>query len=109
MSRAATRPGRQRREPSRFRWAMQGRPGRRAAAHRLRWMGTVGYMQERTALRERLKPFEKTLRVAGLGTISEVFDGDAPHSPQGCIAGAAGVGEGLRPWRLTHAPADGQA
>jgi glycogen debranching enzyme len=33
---------------------------------------------------------------AGLGTISEVFDGDAPHTPRGCIAQAWSVGEILR-------------
>ena len=64
---------------------------------------------DRAALRQRLKVFEKVLRVAGLGTISELFDGDAPHSPQGCIAGAAEVGEVLRLWRLTHEPADSEA
>ena len=33
---------------------------------------------------------------AGVGTISEIFDGDAPHAPRGCIAQAWGVGEMLR-------------
>src|SRR5216684_133630 len=33
---------------------------------------------------------------AGVGTISEIFDGDAPHTPHGCIAQAWSVGEVLR-------------
>jgi predicted glycogen debranching enzyme len=33
---------------------------------------------------------------AGLGTISEVFDGDPPHEPRGCIAQAWSVAEPLR-------------
>ena len=33
---------------------------------------------------------------AGLGHISEIFDGDAPHQPRGCIAQAWSVAEVLR-------------
>jgi predicted glycogen debranching enzyme len=36
------------------------------------------------------------LSEAGLGSISEVFDGDAPHTPRGCIAQAWSVAELLR-------------
>ena len=43
-----------------------------------------------------LEPFDAHLREAGLGTISEVFDGDAPHTPGGCIAQAWSVAEVLR-------------
>jgi len=32
----------------------------------------------------------------GLGTISEIFDGDPPHTPRGCIAQAWSVAEPLR-------------
>jgi len=38
------------------------------------------------------------LRQAGLGTISEIFDGDPPHTPRGCIAQAWSVAEVLRSW-----------
>jgi glycogen debranching enzyme len=31
-----------------------------------------------------------------LGNISEIFDGDSPHRPRGCIAQAWSVGELLR-------------
>ena len=37
---------------------------------------------------------------AGLGTISEVFEGDPPHAPKGCIAQAWSVAEVLRAYRL---------
>jgi predicted glycogen debranching enzyme len=33
---------------------------------------------------------------AGLGSISEIFDGDSPHEPNGCIAQAWSVAEPLR-------------
>ena len=36
------------------------------------------------------------LHEAGLGMISEIFDGDAPHAPRGCPAQAWSVGEALR-------------
>lgn len=36
----------------------------------------------------------------GLGNLGEIFDGDEPHSPQGCIAQAWSVGEILRAYRL---------
>jgi len=46
--------------------------------------------------REWLKPLQDHLSDAGLGHISEIFDGDAPHRPCGCIAQAWSVGEVLR-------------
>jgi predicted glycogen debranching enzyme len=39
------------------------------------------------------------LHEAGLGQISEIFDGDAPHAPRGCFAQAWSVAETLRAWR----------
>jgi len=39
----------------------------------------------------------------GLGTLSEIFDGDAPFSPRGCIAQAWTVAEVLRAWHLLSA------
>jgi len=47
-----------------------------------------------------LDGFNEHLRTAGVGYISEIFDGDAPHSPRGCIAQAWSVGEVLRVRRL---------
>jgi predicted glycogen debranching enzyme len=44
-----------------------------------------------------LKPlFTVELSRAGLGSISEIMDGDAPHEPKGCIAQAWSVAEPLR-------------
>jgi len=47
-------------------------------------------------MRTLLQGFEIHLEIAGVGTISEVFDGDYPHSPGGCIAQAWSVAEILR-------------
>jgi predicted glycogen debranching enzyme len=38
------------------------------------------------------------LAEAGLGSVSEIFDGDPPHAPRGCIAQAWSVAELLRAW-----------
>jgi predicted glycogen debranching enzyme len=54
--------------------------------------GAIGKSKARKAI-ERLAPH---LLVAGLGTISEIFDGDAPHAPRGCPSQAWSVGEALR-------------
>jgi predicted glycogen debranching enzyme len=43
-----------------------------------------------------LHPFREHLSIAGLGQISEIFDGDPPHTPRGCIAQAWSVAELLR-------------
>jgi predicted glycogen debranching enzyme len=43
-----------------------------------------------------VEPFYGHLWEAGLGTISEIFDGDYPWTPRGCISQAWSVGEVLR-------------
>lgn len=43
-----------------------------------------------------LEPLQRHLSDAGLGSISEVFDGDPPHEPRGCVAQAWSVAEVLR-------------
>jgi predicted glycogen debranching enzyme len=43
-----------------------------------------------------LAQFEEHLTEAGLGQVSEIFDGDAPFQPRGCIAQAWSVAELLR-------------
>ncbi len=48
-----------------------------------------------------LQAFPAHLDGAGLGSISEIFDGEPPHAPHGCIAQAWSVGEVLRAWQLT--------
>lgn len=40
--------------------------------------------------------FTQQITQAGLGTVSEIFDGDLPHTPRGCIAQAWSVAEPLR-------------
>jgi predicted glycogen debranching enzyme len=50
----------------------------------------------RQQARDLLKPLEAHLYEAGLGQISEIYDGDAPHRPRGCFAQAWSVGELLR-------------
>jgi predicted glycogen debranching enzyme len=46
--------------------------------------------------RRYVRNFREHLREAGVGQISEIFDGDAPHTPRGCIAQAWSVAELLR-------------
>ncbi|MEM2618452.1 MAG: amylo-alpha-1,6-glucosidase, partial [Candidatus Hadarchaeales archaeon] len=47
--------------------------------------------------RKLLEPLmTKHLEEAGLGSISEIFDGDPPHHPRGCISQAWSVAEVLR-------------
>nr|WP_267876622.1 amylo-alpha-1,6-glucosidase [Moorena producens] len=40
------------------------------------------------------------LQAACVGSISEIFDGDAPMTPRGCFAQAWSVAEVLRAWLL---------
>ena len=55
---------------------------------------------DRDAALQFLAPIVDHLRDAGLGSISEIFEGDAPHRPDGCTAQAWSVGEILRVWRI---------
>jgi len=45
-----------------------------------------------------LIPIAQHLDAACLGSVSEIFDGDAPHSARGCFAQAWSVAEILRSW-----------
>ncbi len=45
-----------------------------------------------------LEPVAQQLHSACLGTLSEIFDGDAPHNAHGCFAQAWSVAEILRSW-----------
>ncbi|MDI9394559.1 MAG: amylo-alpha-1,6-glucosidase [Euryarchaeota archaeon] len=47
-------------------------------------------------MRALLQGFDTHLETAGIGTVSEVFDGNFPYSPGGCIAQAWSVAEILR-------------
>ena len=50
-----------------------------------------------------LEPFFDHLSEVGIGSVSEIFDGDAPFTPHGCIAQAWSVAEVLRAWREIYA------
>jgi len=57
--------------------------------------------QEKENLRLYLRTFlRQHLSEAGIGSVSEVFDGDAPHKPGGCIAQAWSVAELIRLYTL---------
>ncbi|HBQ98387.1 MAG TPA: glycogen debranching protein, partial [Cyanobacteria bacterium UBA11691] len=47
-----------------------------------------------------LTPMAHHLYTHGIGSISEIFDGDPPFTPRGCIAQAWSVAETLRAWQL---------
>ncbi|MBK7488452.1 MAG: glycogen debranching enzyme family protein [Bacteroidales bacterium] len=51
-------------------------------------------------VRKLIMGFEETLTEAGISTISEIYDGDPPHSPRGAISQAWSVGEILRIFTL---------
>jgi predicted glycogen debranching enzyme len=53
---------------------------------------------DRAAALSYLRPFEQHLHDLCVGSISEVFYGDAPHLPRGCAAQAWSVAEVLRVW-----------
>ena len=49
-----------------------------------------------------LEPMENHFTAHGVGNLSEIFDGDAPMKPNGCIAQAWTVAEVLRAWLATE-------
>jgi predicted glycogen debranching enzyme len=51
-----------------------------------------------------LAPLRAHLGVAGIGHVSEIADGDAPHTPRGCPFQAWSLGELLRLSRLVEDP-----
>jgi glycogen debranching enzyme len=59
-------------------------------------------LHEEERCRGMLEAFRDHLTQYGLGTISEIFDGDAPHTARGCIAQAWSVAEVLRLWCRCH-------
>jgi predicted glycogen debranching enzyme len=52
-----------------------------------------------------LEPLGRTITSGGLGTLGEVFTGDAPFAPVGAIAQAWTVGEVFRAWQTLSAAA----
>jgi glycogen debranching enzyme len=63
-------------------------------------------LETQVELRERIQPLLHHLEQQGcLGSISEIFDGDAPHASSGAAAQAWSVAEVLRIYALTVQPA----
>jgi predicted glycogen debranching enzyme len=63
------------------------------------------YPEERAATRKLLEAFAPHLDEACVGSISEIFDAEAPYTPRGCISQAWSVSEVLRGMVLTADPA----
>ncbi len=59
------------------------------------------YPNDRVGARRFLDGFRNHLQEACIGSISEVFDAEAPFTPRGCIAQAWSVAEVLRSWVKT--------
>ena len=57
--------------------------------------------EDKAKARSYLRPLIQHLVDHGVGSISEIFDGDPPFMPRGCIAQAWGVAEVIRAWRAT--------
>jgi predicted glycogen debranching enzyme len=60
------------------------------------WLRT--YPKDRDGAHRTLEGFAAHLGEAGIGSISEIFDAEAPFTPRGCIAQAWSVAEVLRAW-----------
>lgn len=56
----------------------------------------------RQEAQQMIQPLLRHLDQAGVGFVSEIFDGDPPHAPRGCIAQAWSVAELLRAYALIH-------
>jgi len=59
------------------------------------WLKSKNVDAKKYAL-EAIREFMYHLNEACIGSVSEIFDGDTPHTPRGCVAQAWGVGELLR-------------
>jgi predicted glycogen debranching enzyme len=63
------------------------------------FLKTKGYTPQNVeyAFRNFLEPlFTRQIQQSGLGTVNEIFDGDLPHAPRGCVSQAWSVAEPLR-------------
>jgi predicted glycogen debranching enzyme len=64
---------------------------------------------DRAAALRILEPLGRHIHAYGLGTVGEIFDGDAPFAPRGCIAQGWTVAELLRAWhQIVMQPAAAQ-
>ena len=89
---------------------------RDAAYHQgLVWAWLIGHFVDawirvhgdRREARRFVEPFGHHLTDAGIGTISEIFDAEAPHVARGCIAQAWSVAEVLRAYLATEVDEQG--
>ena len=55
-----------------------------------------------STMRKLLEPLIDHLDDACIGSVSEIFDGDSPHTARGCVAQAWSVAELLRAWHLSQ-------
>lgn len=95
------------REPG-YRGRYFGGPGERDAAYHegTAWAWLIGpFVQahlrvygDPAAAMAFLEPFALQVETYGLGSVGEIFDGDAPFAPRGCISQAWSVAEALRAW-----------
>jgi predicted glycogen debranching enzyme len=89
-----------------------GDPGRRDGAYHQGtvWPWLIGpfviahlrVYRDPAQARSYLMPLVQHLADHGVGSISEIFDGDAPFAPNGCFAQAWSVAELLRAWQATE-------
>ncbi|HXH66026.1 MAG TPA: amylo-alpha-1,6-glucosidase [Candidatus Limnocylindrales bacterium] len=61
---------------------------------------------DRAAAQSFLEPLGRSIYSAGLGSVSEIFGGDAPFPAAGCFAQAWSVAETFRAWEFLAAHAD---
>jgi len=59
--------------------------------------------RDRALAQSFLEPLGRTIYSGGLGTIGEIFGGDPPFPPAGCIAQAWSVAEVFRAWQQLNA------
>jgi predicted glycogen debranching enzyme len=95
------------REPG-YRGRYLGGPAERDAAYHegTAWAWLIGPFVEAhlrvyrdpAAAMSYLEPFALQAETYGLGSVGEIFDGDAPFAPRGCISQAWSVSEALRVW-----------
>ncbi|NLX04280.1 MAG: hypothetical protein GXY33_03945 [Phycisphaerae bacterium] len=62
-----------------------------------------------STVRDMIKPLLDHLYQAGVGSVSEIFDGDAPHTPRGCIAQAWSVAQLIQAQLLINQCLENQA
>ncbi|HWD97729.1 MAG TPA: amylo-alpha-1,6-glucosidase, partial [Bryobacteraceae bacterium] len=60
------------------------------------------YPERKDEARQFISAFNNDLSQACIGSISEVYDAEQPHTPRGCVAQAWSVAEVLRCWTMLN-------